>query len=318
MKKLSLVIGIGFIILALLPLLFPFSQFILTIAVAKGFAALGVMLLLRAGLISLGNAMFYAIGAYTTAFMATRLGIQDITLLLVLSVLVSALFGFVFGLFLVRYRAIFFAMLNLAISMVIYALISKLYSITGGTDGIGMPVPTVFGMELGKATSDMLLYYLALALVLVIGFLIHRYLQSPLGHALSAVHSNEVRLEYLGVSARSTLLFAYTVSAALAGIGGAIGAMSIGHVLPEFAFWTESGHLVLTAVLGGIAGIAGPFLGSIFLEILHTIAVSYAAETWNIIVGVVLLIVIFFLPRGLYGLIEKFSGRKDRATEPQL
>ena len=318
MKKLSLILGIGFVILALLPLLFPYSQFVLTIAVAKGFAALGVMLLLRAGLISLGNAMFYAIGAYATAFMATRLGIHDMALLIVFSVIVSTILGFVFGLFLVRYRAIFFAMLNLAISMVIYSLVSKLYTITGGTDGIGVPVPTVFGMELGKAASDTLLYYLALALVVIIGFLIHRYLQSPLGHALSAVHSNEVRLEYLGVSARSTLLFAYTVSAALAGVGGAIGAMSIGHVLPEFAFWTESGHLVLTAVLGGIAGIAGPFLGSIFLEILHTVAVGYAAEAWNMIVGIALLVVIFFLPRGIYGLVENIAGQKDHAKEPQL
>ena len=127
-----------------------------------------------------------------------------------------------------------------------------------------------------------------------------------------------MRLEYLGVSARSTLLAAYTISATLAGIGGAIAAVSIGHVLPEYAFWTESGHLVLTAVLGGIAGIAGPFLGSIFLELVHTVAVGYAAEAWNMIIGVAMLVVIFFLPRGLFGLFERLTGVKSREGEAEL
>lgn len=318
MKRSALLAGAALVILALAPLALPFLQFVLTIAIAKGFAALGVALLLRAGLISLGHAMFYAIGAYAAAFMITTLGITDFAVLMIGSTAISALFGLLFGLFLVRYRAIFFAMLNLAVSMVIFALASKLYGITGGTDGLRVDIPTVFGIELAKASFDTLLFYTTIVLVAVLGILVHRYLKSPLGHALSAVHSNEVRLEYLGVSAWSTLLTAYTISAALAGVGGAIAALSIGHVLPEFAFWTESGHLVLTAVLGGIAGIAGPFLGSVFLELVHTVAVGYAAEAWNLIVGVALLVVIFFLPRGLYGLFERLSGTKPSDEEPTL
>ena len=121
-----------------------------------------------------------------------------------------------------------------------------------------------------------------------------------------------MRLEYLGVSAWSTLLTAYTISAALAGFGGAMAAMIIGHVLPEYAFWTESGHLVLTAVLGGVGGVAGAFIGSVFLEVLHTVAVGIAAEAWNMIIGATLIAVIFFLPRGLYGLIE---GRRTQKKE---
>jgi len=318
MKRSALLAGAALVILALAPLALPFLQFVLTIAIAKGFAALGVALLLRAGLISLGHAMFYAIGAYAAAFMITTLGITDFAVLMIGSTAISALFGLLFGLFLVRYRAIFFAMLNLAVSMVIFALASKLYGITGGTDGLRVGIPTVFGIELAKASFDTLLFYTTIVLVAVLGILVHRYLKSPLGHALSAVHSNEVRLEYLGVSAWSTLLTAYTISAALAGVGGAIAALSIGHVLPEFAFWTESGHLVLTAVLGGIAGIAGPFLGSVFLELVHTVAVGYAAEAWNLIVGVALLVVIFFLPRGLYGLFERLSSTKPSDEEPTL
>lgn len=291
--------------LALLPVVAPWTQFVLTIALAQGFAALGVAILLRGGLISLGHAMYVAIGAYTAAFLGSRLGVSDFAALLLVATLVSALAGLVFGLFLIRYRAIFFAMLNLAVSMVIFSLLSKLYAYTGGSDGMRVATPSVFGQILPAAAFARVLFYVALALMIGLGAAVQRYLASPLGHALSAVRSNEIRLEYLGVPVWLVLLIAYALSAALAGLGGAITAAAVGHVEPELAFWTASGHLVLMAVLGGIGGIAGPFIGAIFLEVLHSFAVGYAAEAWNMFVGITLLIVIFVLPAGLYGLIAR-------------
>ncbi len=292
--------------LALAPVAAPWLQFVLTLAIAKGFAALGVAVLLRGGLISIGHAMFYAVSAYAIAFLA-RAGVNEFVLLLLLGTLASAVAGLVVGAFLVRYRAIFFAMLNLAMSMVLYALISKLYGITGGTDGMRVAVPSFFGITLDKPRFDTVLYYAGIVLMVGVGYGVQRYLASPLGHALSAVHTNELRLEYLGVPVRVVLLIAYTISAALAGIGGAIAALAIGHILPEFAFWTASGHLVLVAVLGGIGGVAGPFIGSLFLEVLHTVAVG-VTDAWNLIIGVALIGVIFFLPSGLYGLIRRRNG----------
>ena len=292
--------------LALAPVAAPWLQFVLTLAIAKGFAALGVAVLLRGGLISIGHAMFYAVSAYAIAFLA-RAGVNEFVLLLVLGTLASAVAGLVVGAFMVRYRAIFFAMLNLAMSMVLYALISKLYGITGGTDGMRLAVPSFFGLALDKPRFDTALYYAGIVLMVGVGYGVQRYLASPLGHALSAVHTNELRLEYLGVPVRIVLLIAYTISAALAGIGGAIAAMAIGHILPEFAFWTASGHLVLVAVLGGIGGVAGPFIGSLFLEVLHTVAVG-VTDAWNLIIGVALIGVIFFLPAGLYGLVGRRRG----------
>lgn len=292
--------------LALAPVAAPWLQFVLTLAIAKGFAALGVAVLLRGGLISIGHAMFYAVSAYAIAFLA-RAGVNEFVLLLLLGTLASAIAGLVVGAFMVRYRAIFFAMLNLAMSMVLYALLSKLYGITGGTDGMRLAVPSFFGLALDKPRFDTALYYAGIVLMVGVGYGVQRYLASPLGHALSAVHTNELRLEYLGVPVRIVLLIAYTISAALAGIGGAIAAMAIGHILPEFAFWTASGHLVLVAVLGGIGGVAGPFIGSLFLEVLHTVAVG-VTDAWNLIIGVALIGVIFFLPAGLYGLVGRRRG----------
>ena len=100
-------------------------------------------------------------------------------------------------------------MLNLAVSMVFYALFAKLYGVTGGTDGMLVPVPSVFGVTLSEPAFKNILFYLSLTLMVSVGLGVHRYLDSPLGHALSAVHTNEVRLEYLGIPVWAVLLIAY-------------------------------------------------------------------------------------------------------------
>jgi ABC-type branched-subunit amino acid transport system permease subunit len=98
----------------------------------------------------------------------------------------------------------------------------------------------------------------------------------------------------------------------LAGLGGALTAFAVGHVLPEMSYWTVSGQLVLIAVLGGIGGVLGPFMGAIFFEVVHTLAVGHMAEAWNLIIGLTLIAVIFFLPGGLYSLVQAFA-RKGHA-----
>lgn len=299
----SVLSALVLVVLAVVPFAAPWLQFVLTLAMANGMVALGVAILLRAGLISIGHAMFFAIGAYCIAFLS-RLGINEFLVLLVLGTMGSAIAGLIVGAFVVRYRAIFFAMLNLAISMVVYSLIAKMYSVTGGTDGMALSTPTFLWIPLEKPGFDHVLYYFSVALMIVLGYLVHRYWKSPLGYALSAIEGNELRLEYLGVSARSVLLAAYVVSAALSGFGGVIAGSAIGHVLPDFGYWITSAQFVLIAVLGGIGGAAGPFIGSFFLELLHSASVNLT-DAWNLITGVALIVVIVFLPSGLYGLIRK-------------
>jgi branched-chain amino acid transport system permease protein len=165
-------------------------------------------------------------------------------------------------------------------------------------------------MQLSRGAFDVVMLNAALILMVAAALLIDRYLKSPLGEALGAIHTNEVRLEYLGVSARGVIWAAYTASAGLAGLGGAITAVAIGHVVPELSYWTVSGQLVLVAVLGGIGGVPGAFIGAFFLELVRTLAVGIAGEVWNAIIGISLLIVIFFLPEGLYGLIQRLERRR--------
>ncbi len=298
------------IVAALAPIALPWLGFVFTLAVGKGLAALGVALLLRSGLISIGHALFVAIGAYATAFLMLDGGVSDLLLLLAAATTITTAAGLLVGLFMMRYRAIFFAMLNLAVSMVFFTALSKLYHLTGGTDGLRVATPTVFGLQLDRPSFDVTLHLGALALMVAVALIIDRYLESPLGAALSAIETNEVRLEYIGVSARGVILVAYAASAALAGLGGAITAIAIGHVVPELSDWTLSGQLVLIAVLGGVGGVPGAFIGAFFLELVRTFAVGIAADAWNAIIGIALLTVIFFLPEGLYGLLLRLEKRR--------
>jgi branched-chain amino acid transport system permease protein len=143
-----------------------------------------------------------------------------------------------------------------------------------------------------------------------VGYFVQRFLTSPVGQALPAVEKNELRLEYLGISVRRVLLITYTLSAGLGGLGGALTAFAVGHVLPEMSYWTLSGQLVLIAVLGGIGGVLGPFAGAVFFEVVHTLALDYVSAAWNLIIGAALIAVIFFLPGGLYSLVQRAARRR--------
>lgn len=292
---------------AALPLLASWMAFLLTLSAAMGLAALGVALLLRAGLISIGHATFYAVGAYAVAFITRAGAVRDLLVLLVLAALISGLVGALVGMFLVRYRGIFFAMLNLAVSMVLYTLLARLYRVTGGTDGIGVDTPTLLGATYGRDIFGVLFVYITLGLVVIVGLAVHRYLSSPMGRALDAVHTNEVRLEYLGISVWRTLLAAYSLSAALAGLGGALASVAIGRAAPELAYWVLSAQLVLIATLGGAGGVSGAFVGAAFFEVVRSYAMGYVPYAWHMIMGAALLAVIFFMPEGLYGLTRHIS-----------
>lgn len=280
----------------------PWLRFVLTLALAKGIAALGVMLLLRAGQVSFGHAMFVAFAAYAVAFLAGRVG--EALLLLPLAVLLASLLGLVIGLFVSRYREIFFGMLNLALSMVFYSLLEKFYSITHGTDGMRVPAVTWAGIAVDRVGGEWAV--LVAAVVLAIGFalLARLYLASPLGEALQGIKTREARLEFMGLPPRRVLLVAYVLSAAMAGTAGALIALTTRHVTPLMGYWTASGELVFIVILGGAGGVLGPFLGAIAYELVRVYAAASVADAWQLILGAVLLAVILFARGGLFSLLR--------------
>ncbi len=295
------------------PLVLPgWLMFLLTVALAKSVVVLAIALLLRGGLVSFGHGMFFAAGAYTVGLAMKWFGLHDALVMTVLGVLVSAGLAALLGLFIARYRGIFFAMLNMAISMVVYALLLKLYWVTGGTDGIGIRTPTILGMTPDRQNVRLVMYYFTLGLTLPAFYVVSRFWNSPLGFMLRAVRDNEVRVEYMGSSVPRVIYASYVVSGALGGLSGILTGFSVGHIVPELAYWTTSGEFVFVAVLGGAASIPGPLVGSIAFEFLKSYAYKYAAYTWQMTLGVAMLVIILFMPTGLWTISELLT-RQERS-----
>jgi branched-chain amino acid transport system permease protein len=295
---------VAFALLALLPLfLSDWIVFLLALALAKGAVVLGVVLLLRGGLISFGHALYFAVGAYTVAFLANRFGVGEALVAVPLAMVISGLLAAALGLLLTRFRGIYFAMLSLALSMIAYTVLIKFYDFSGGTDGL-----SVRGFSLAGVTpvhSGLVKYYLVLVLTAGVAYVGARFLASPLGYLMQAVRYNEIRIEYLGASASHAILASYIISGAISGIGGALVAYLVGQVSPELAYWVASGDFVFVAVLGGTGSVFAPWIGSVVFELVKNYAVKFSPSTWQLTLGVFLLLVIYFQPQGLWGLLTR-------------
>jgi ABC-type branched-subunit amino acid transport system permease subunit len=295
----------------LLPLVLPWFKTPIIIAACFGIAALGVAVLIRAGQMSFGHAMFSCAAGYAVAFAARRWPDLDSVALILIGTLVGAVAGAVIGAFVVRYRGIFFGMLNLALSMVLFAVLGKFFHLTGGTDGMRVARGTFFGMPLERAGFETALLVTVVVLALVLGILVQRYLHSVSGQALAAIKTNETRLEFVGISAYRVLLTGYVLSAALCGLSGAIFAITQGLVTPEMGYWVRSGEIVFIAILGGIGHPVGAFLGAGIFEFVKVFAAAYLTGASNLVLGVVLIAMVFFAPRGITGLLAPRAARHE-------
>ncbi|HEY7757839.1 MAG TPA: branched-chain amino acid ABC transporter permease [Burkholderiales bacterium] len=301
------------VLLAALPfVLSGWVLFLLTVAGAKALAVLGVVLLLRGKLLTFGHALYYAAGAYAAGMAVKYLNVREALVLLALALLAGALLSALLGLLVARYRAVYFALLNLAFSMVLYGILLKFYSVTGGTDGLGIAEPTLAGWRLGGESLRLAMYELTLILVALLVYLAHRFAVSPVGYALRAIRDNEVRIEYVGASVWHTVYVSYVIAGALAGVAGALIGISVGHITPDLAFWSQSGEFVFVAILGGTGSVLAPVVGSILFEFVRNYAFELSPYTWQMTLGVVLLLIIFFLPGGVWSLTHLALRRSTR------
>ena len=301
------VIGVIFLVVALSgPWLPQWAMFILTIAFARGLVALGLMLLLRAGLVSFGQALYYCLGAYAAGALGKFIGVGDIFVQMLAGAAVAALVACVLGFLLARYRGIFFGLLSLALSMILYGLLVKNEAL-GSTDGFNILPSTLFGI---RPAADWVRYCVVVAAAfagLAAALLVHRYLNTPLGRLAPAIKDNEIRVEYMGASARSAIHVKYVIAAVLAGVGGALAATNVGHIDPEMAYWTTSGEFIFITILAGTGNVIAPFAGALIFGVIHTMAYDLSPNTWQMSLGTALLALIVFLPNGLWSL---FARRK--------
>ena len=308
---------IGFGLVALLGL-FLLPDWLLSqtvIAFSRALAVIGLMVLWRTGLVSFGHALYFGIGAYTVALLGKQLGISEVLVTLPAATLVAAGVGFALGFIIRKYREIFFAMLSLAFSMVLYGILVKTEAL-GSTDGFSVLPPTLFGLSSEDAGTNLTAMFLALCFVgWGVAVLVHRYLGSVLGNLTTAIRDNEIRVEYLGYSVAEAIHVKYVMSAALAGLAGGFMAISLGQVDPDsMVNWTVSGELVFVTILSGPGSVAAPFIGSLIFELLRTYAFEWLPHAWQLIVGATLLVIIFFLPGGIWSLISRLAARKETAS----
>ncbi len=282
--------------------------FLITMAAANGLVSLGIVGLMRGGVVPFGQGMVFAIGGYTAALMFNKLGFTDALGLPLAGGLVAVLIAAPFAPLLSRYRGIFFAMLTLALSMVTYGLLMKL-EVLGGSDGFNLGRPTLLGYKLPDARVGYILYLVTLLIATVIGLLARVYFDSTRGLVTLAVRENELRVEYLGGSVRQAMAINFVLAAFCGGLGGALVVMSLGHIEPNFSFWTTSGEFVFVAILAGWQSVAAVFVASTVLEVVRSFSSAYFPNTWQLALGLFLLFVIRFLPKGIGSLWTKGSTK---------
>jgi len=286
--------------------------FLVMMSLARGLVVLGIVLQMRAGLVSFGQGLYYCIGGYTAAMLGSLYGVREVAVLIVAAILVSTLVALVLGTLLSRYRDIFFAMLSMAFSMILYGLLVKSPAL-GSTDGFNVPAMTFFGWKPEAQSTGV--YILTCVLAFLIAAAYHRYQKSPAGYLAGAIRENEIRVEYLGSSAQSLLHCKYVIASVISAVGGLLSALATGHVDPEMAYWTTSGEFVFIAILGGTGHVAAPFIGSTLFSLVRTYAYQFFPYTWQMILGLVLLLIIVFLPRGLWSLVQRANSEKPRAAD---
>ena len=307
MKNRSFYLWVG-IALGVLGILFPhvLPRFQLRMVTEIVIVALLVMtwkmMLNEAGLFSFGHAVYFGLGAYASVL--GWLHIKGLSLLsgIFLGGLVAGVVGFILSAFLVRMSGTYYALLTLAFNQLIWAIVWKWRNVTGGDDGLGkFPKPDLLGISMKDPTN---FYYLSVVLVGVCLFFCWYFTKTPLGNVTKSIKSNEERTRFIGLNVGASKIIFLTMLAFFAGISGAlyaqfqefIGASSIDLVM--------STHIIFMAFIGGIGHFWGPLLGSgIYVYLSEYL--SHYTDRWELIFGVVVVILVLLAPQGILGITKK-------------
>jgi ABC-type branched-subunit amino acid transport system permease subunit len=283
-----------------------------TIATSNALVALGIVVLARTGNVSFGQGLFFAAGGYGVALIANRWGITDAVLQMVIGAICGALLSLVIGPLIARYSGIFFGMLTLALSMVFYGALVKA-TLLGGSDGFNVGRPSVFGISfVDPREADFMLYAVAVTTAGLAATAAVILFRSEFGLASLAVRENNLRVEYLGISANCVVATNFVIAATFAGASGAFAVMAQRHIDPQFAYWTTSVEFVFVAVLAGYQSVLAVFVASLALELVRSFSNLYLPNTWQLALGIFLLAVILFLANGIGSL---WTRKRRKTTE---
>lgn len=295
---------VGLVILFILPLILPrFYVYLTSIILLTGLLATSLNLVLGyGGMFQFHHAVFYGAGAYATALMIIKSGLTP-WLGFVVAPLVSALLSLVMGIICIRLSRLYFGMLQISLGSLIWAIVYRWYSFTGGDDGLhGVPLPDI----ISSPTSA---YYFTLIVTFICLIVMYKIIKSPFGSALQGIRDNPIRSEMIGINVKYHQLLALVIAGFFAGIAGSLFVVVDNTVFPDMLFWTFSLEVLIMCLLGGWFSFLGPMLGTTIVIVLRTFISTYTTY-WTLILGILMMLIIFFLPNGVLGYIEeKFKKR---------
>lgn len=299
-----------FVLLLLVPVVAGrFYIYILAAIFVTALLAMSLnMLVGHGGIYQFHHAAFYGVGAYTAGLILVKAELP-FWLAFCAGPLAAAAAGLLIGLFCVRLNKLYFGMLQISLGSLIWIIVLRWYSLTAGDDGIhGIAVP-----DLISGTTNV--YFFLLAVVAVCLLLMYRIHRSPFGTTLRAIRDNPQRCQAVGINVRRHQLTAIVIASFFAGVAGVLFVVLEGSVYPDMLFWVLSLEVFIMCLLGGWFTFFGPVLGAALMVLLRTFVGSYT-EYWTLILGVVLILIIFFLPEGVMGINfrELVRSRSRRAA----
>jgi branched-chain amino acid transport system permease protein len=310
MRARALILAAGVVLLLAVPplaMLFkqPYYIDLLRRVMIFAIAAVSLNLILGyGGLVSFGHAAYLGVGGYAVGILSFY-GIHNGWLQWPVAIVASALVALVIGAISVRTRGIYFIMITLAFTQMLYYLGISV-AVYGGDDGMRLKVKSQFS-GLIDLDNPVAFYYLALMLLLAATTLVHRLVNSRFGLVLRAAKSNEARTRAIGFSPYPYQLVAFVISGALCGLAGALLANHIAYITPAFMEWTRSGEIMFMVILGGMGTAPGPALGALALLLVEDVLSGWT-EHWQVILGPLLVLSVLFFRRGLAGLLPAADG----------
>jgi len=319
MKK---TLGIGVIVVGVL-ILFPFlyySDFLINymtqILILALYAVSLNLLVGYTGMISFGHAAYYGVGAYSVGILLQKYSTSLLGSLLV-AVVFAALAAVIIGFFCIRLGEIYFAMLTMAFAQIVYTIVVKWTTMTGGDQGLigGIPKPPISFLGLSIDIGSPLGFYF-FTVVLVIGsFVICKIIvDSPFGAILKTIRDNSLRTYFIGIPVKVYQLIIFTIAGAFAGLSGALMALFISGAYPDFTYWTKSAEPIFMILVGGMGSLLGPIIGAAILNLLTAYITMYT-HLYELIMGTVLVIFILSLKKGIADhLLERGLFKNLRAS----
>ena len=303
---------IALLILALLaPLLGLYPVFLMKLLCFAIFAAAFNLLLGFTGLLSFGHAAFFGSAAYVTGWFIKA---QNFTpeLGILAGVIAAGLIGLVVGMVAIRRQGIYFAMITMALAQIVY-FIGLQAPFTGGEDGLqGVPRGALLGLL--PLTSDTTMYYLVLAVFVACFLAISRIVHSPFGQVLKMIRENEPRAISLGYQVDRYKLLAFVLSAALAGLAGALKTVVMGFATLSDVHWSMSGEVILMTLLGGVGTFFGPVFGASIVISLQNLLADKVGSWVTVIIGVIFVLCVLAFRKGVVGELQAYLERRRRTA----